>query len=200
MIMAAQAPIHWRNLISQFWKELRKVLSDLFCRLLKLIKRRWISLGIIASIFMFFATPPLVNGYILPYAFGWLSTDWRWFVVQTFSGNWSPGNPRPTPFSAYWFSIFAEFAVILNFAAFAFLLGLLKRVRDIERRQIMNLKEAFDVWRENAKFEVAQALAADEKTTDIIDEAIDKSSASLRPLLVAAYGKQEVDSFFQKNE
>ena len=90
--------------------------------------------------------------------------------------------------------------MILNLASFAFLLSLLKRVRDIERRQTVRLKEAFDIWRENAKFEVAQAISADEKTADTIDAAIERSAASLRPLLVAAYGKDEVDSFFQKYE
>jgi len=200
VIMATDACTGWRPLVRGFWTALHVVLINPLCMLIGFIKRRWIRLSIIAGIFLFFAMPPLVNGYILPSVFLWLSTDWRWFVVQTLSGNWSSGNPRPTPFSPYWFSIFAELAVVLNLASFGFLLNLLKRVRDIERRQIMNLKEALDIWSENAKFEVAQALAADAKTADAIDTAINKSAASIKPLLVAAYGKQEVDSFFQRNE
>jgi hypothetical protein len=86
-----------------------------------------------------FVLPILLDTYVVP-----KSSDWAWFVVQTFAGNWSPPDSRPGPLSTYWFLFLAEIAIILNCGAFAFLVGVFNKVRKLEKERKMKLTQIFD--------------------------------------------------------
>src|SRR5438477_12536001 len=50
-----------------------------------------------------FILPILLDSYVVP-----KSSDWAWFVVQTFAGNWYPPDSRPGPLTTYWFLFLGE--------------------------------------------------------------------------------------------